>query len=44
MVIGSICHLVKKEELSPELERKALILGWCVEWVGVVMQYVNSHY
>ena len=32
MVIGSLCHLVK--DITPDQERKALILGWCVEWVS----------
>ncbi len=32
MVIGSLCHLVK--DITPEQERKALILGWCIEWVS----------
>lgn len=25
--------LAKNGELSPELKRKASILGWCIEWV-----------
>ena len=36
MVIGSLCHLKKGVELSTEEERKALILGWCVELVQLV--------
>ena len=32
MVIESLCYLVK--EVTPDLEKKALILGWCVEWVS----------
>ena len=34
MVIGSLKHLTEDRELSQEEERKGLILGWCVEWVG----------
>ena len=36
MVIKSLCHLVK--EVTPDREKKALILGWCVEWVSDMVQ------
>ena len=33
MVASSLKHL-KGGELREEEEKKALILGWCVEWVS----------
>ena len=33
-MIGSLKHLTSSRELTNEEERKALILGWCVEWVS----------
>lgn len=33
MVVGSLCHLVGGRELTEEEKKKALILGWCVEWL-----------
>lgn len=33
MVIGSLKHLVSERELTEDEERKALILGWCIEWL-----------
>lgn len=36
MVIGSLRHLAGDRVLTEEEERKALILGWCIEWVGTV--------
>ncbi len=35
MVIGSLKHLTASRELTNEEETKALILGWCIEWVCV---------
>ena len=34
MVIGSLKYLVSDRELTDEEERRALILGWCIEWVS----------
>ena len=34
MVIGSLRHLAGDRVLTEEEERKTLILGWCIEWVG----------
>ena len=34
MVVGSLKHLVGERELSAEEEKRAMILGWCVEWVS----------
>ena len=34
MVIGSLRHLVQDRVLTEDEEKKALILGWCIEWVG----------
>ena len=31
---GSLRHLLAGRELTPEEERKAFILGWCIEWVS----------
>lgn len=31
--MSSTQALVQGEALSPELKRKASILGWCIEWV-----------
>ena len=33
MVVGSLRHLVQDRTLSQDEEKKALILGWCIEWV-----------
>ncbi|XP_019851306.1 PREDICTED: farnesyl pyrophosphate synthase-like [Amphimedon queenslandica] len=33
MVIGSLCHLLGLELMTPELENKAIALGWCIEWL-----------
>lgn len=33
MVIGSLCHLVTQDRITPDMEKKSLILGWCVEWL-----------
>lgn len=38
-MIGSLRHLVK--DISPELERQALTLGWCIEWVRDTI-YIRS--
>ena len=35
MVIGSLCHLVTQDRITPDMEKKSLILGWCVEWVSL---------
>lgn len=35
MVIGSLKHITAGKELTNEEETKALILGWCIEWVGM---------
>lgn len=35
----SLCStkaLAKGEELTPEMKRKASILGWCIEWVRAI--------
>ena len=33
MVIGSLRHLAQDRVLTEDEEKKALILGWCIEWV-----------
>lgn len=33
-VIGSLRHLVGPDKLTEEDAKTAIILGWCVEWVG----------
>jgi farnesyl diphosphate synthase len=33
MVIGSLRHLAQDRVLTEDEERKALILGWCIEWL-----------
>lgn len=33
MVIGSLRHLAQDRILTEDEEKKALILGWCIEWV-----------
>ena len=34
MVAGSLRYLFPGREMSLEEEKKAIILGWCVEWVS----------
>ena len=34
MVAGSLKYLLPGREMSQEEEKKAIILGWCVEWVS----------
>ena len=41
MVIGSLRHLAGDRVLTVEEERKALILGWCIEWVGIHTQFIH---
>ena len=36
-MIGSLKHLVSGRELTAEEETRALILGWCVEWVRTMV-------
>ena len=38
MVIGSLKYLVKDRDLTADEEKKAIILGWCVEWVSMPIQ------
>ena len=35
MGVGSLRHLVQDRTLSQDEEKKALILGWCIEWVRI---------
>ena len=42
MVIGSLKHLVSGRELTAEEETRALILGWCVEWVRTLVLGASS--
>lgn len=39
-MLRSTQALAKDGELSPELKRKASILGWCIEWVRPASAYV----
>ena len=34
MVAGSLKYLLPGREMNQEEEKKAIILGWCVEWVS----------
>ena len=34
MVVVSLCHLVGDRPLTPEEERLAFTLGWCIELVN----------
>ena len=46
MVVGSLRHLAQDQVLSEDQERKALILGWCIEWVRVccIIGYIYTQY
>lgn len=46
MVIGSLRHLAQDRILTEDEEKKALILGWCIEWVHSYMlgiRYCGSY-
>ena len=36
MVVASLRHICDRE-LTDDEEKKAIILGWCVEWVSMYM-------
>ena len=34
VLVGMVREGVAGRELTPEEERKAFLLGWCIEWVS----------
>ena len=41
-MIGSLKHLVSGRELTAEEETRAIILGWCVEWVRAMVATLSQ--
>ena len=40
MVVASLRHICDRE-LTDDEEKKAIILGWCVEWVSMYMYIIE---